>query len=436
MKKFLLIVVAAFAAANVSAANGVKKVNFPKAQKAMVAPDASLGLVSKSFNAAMQAMSEQKAEMSAKTIQKAPDASELIPCYSEDGGMYLPGYGFVDQFMYDGASYLVQDGKAYLKPFADLGMVEGVVEAGVQNMYSVLGADSITFTCSSIATLKANGAKLYLEPCDFNLNDDWTVVRKDGAKTFGAYYFAENGELYVPEILALFVEDPLEKNPYSHYDVVYPLDLMPQSAYEEYSSKAIVSAFGLASGTTYANDKAIAVFGDDCIYVKGAEMAFNPDSWVKFVVDENDESIYNMPWQGLSQASMGDTPALLRAYGVIPQDGGTVRLNYVDLDGDGYVDDCPTVFRWSENADETSSLISTNGTEFSAMIYTADGGILGFYEVYGSLNVTITYESIVGINEVKGNKQQNDAIYNIAGQRVAKDYKGLVIKNGKKYLVK
>ena len=70
------------------------------------------------------------------------------------------------------------------------------------------------------------------------------------------------------------------------------------------------------------------------------------------------------------------------------------------------------------------------------MIYTADGGILGFYEVYGSLNVTITYETITGITDVKVNKQQNDAIYNIAGQRVANDYKGLVIKNGKKYLVK
>lgn len=435
MKKFLLIVVAAFAATNVSAANGVKKVNFPKAQKAMVAPDARLCLVSKSLNAAMQAMSEQKAEMSAKVIQKAPDASELIPCYAEETGMYLPSYGFVDQYMYEGASYLVQDGKAYLKPFADLGMVEGVVEAGVKNTYSELGADSITFTCSSIATLTSTGVKLYLEPCDFD-RENWIVVRKDGAKTFGAYYFAENGELYVPEILALFVEDPLEKNPNSHYDVLYPLDLMPKSAYEEYSSKAIVSAYGLASGATHANDNAVAVFGDDCIYVKGAEMAFNPESWVKFVADENDESIYNMPWQGLSQASYSGTPALLRAYGVIPQGDGTVRLNYIDLDGDGYVDDCPTVFRWSDNTDDTSSLTSTNGTEFSAMIYTAEDGILGFYEVYGSLNVTITYESITGINEIKGNKQQNDAIYNIAGQRVAKDYKGLVIKNGKKYLVK
>jgi hypothetical protein len=127
MKKFLLIVVAAFAAASVSAASGVKKANFPKAQKAMVAPDAHLGILSKSLNAAMQAMSEQKAEMSAKTIQKAPDASELIPCYAEETGMYLPSFGFVDQFMYDGASYLVQDGKAYFAPFADLGMVEGVV---------------------------------------------------------------------------------------------------------------------------------------------------------------------------------------------------------------------------------------------------------------------------------------------------------------------
>lgn len=431
MKKFLLIVVAAFAAANVSAANGVKKANFPKAQKAMVAPDAHLGILSKSLNAAMQAMSEQKAEMSAKTIQKAPDASELIPCYAEETGMYLPSFGFVDQFMYDGASYLVQDGKAYFAPFADLGMVEGVVEAGVQNMYSELGADSITFTCSSIATLKATGEKLYLEPCNWV---DYTAVRMDGAKTFGAYYFAEYGELYVPEILALFVEEPMEKNPISPSDVLYPMDLMPQSLYAEYTSKANASAVGGFDGTPYATNNAIAVFGEDCVYVKGAEMSFNPDAWIKFAMDENDESLYNVSaLQGFTQITYKGDPGILVMEGA-KHDGSSVT----GFTGSSLMDSNVS-FKWVDNADETSTLSILDNTAMGNYIIasTAEGvSGLGFYEAFANMTINITYESIVGINEVKGNKQQNDAIYNIAGQRVAKDYKGLVIKNGKKYLVK
>lgn len=433
MKKFLLIVVAAFAAANVSAANGVKKANFPKAQKAMVAPDAHLGILSKSLNAAMQAMSEQKAEMSAKTIQKAPDASELIPCYAEETGMYLPSFGFVDQFMYDGASYLVQDGKAYFAPFANLGMVEGVVEAGVQNMYSVLGADSITFTCSSIAELTATGEKLYLEPCDWA---DYTAVRMDGAKTFGAYYFAEYGELYVPEILALFVEEPMEKNPFSHSYVLYPLDLMPQSLYAEYTSKATASALELWGQLSFSTDKAIAVFGDNCVYVKGAEMEFNPDAWMRFAVDENDESLYTVSaLQGYTSYTYKSNPAIWVMVGAT-HDGSSVS----GFTG-ASITSSPVSFKWVDNADETSTLsILDNQALGNYVISSEADGVkgLGFYESYANMTINITYESIIddGINEVKGNKQQNDAIYNIAGQRVAKDYKGLVIKNGKKYLVK
>ena len=47
-------------------------------------------------------------------------------------------------------------------------------------------------------------------------------------------------------------------------------------------------------------------------------------------------------------------------------------------------------------------------------------------------------EETTGINGITASDaEQNDtALYNLAGQRVAKGYKGLVIKNGKKYLVK
>lgn len=41
-----------------------------------------------------------------------------------------------------------------------------------------------------------------------------------------------------------------------------------------------------------------------------------------------------------------------------------------------------------------------------------------------------------GIKEIKTNKVTTNAMYNLAGQRVSKDYKGIAIKNGVKYIVK
>lgn len=41
-----------------------------------------------------------------------------------------------------------------------------------------------------------------------------------------------------------------------------------------------------------------------------------------------------------------------------------------------------------------------------------------------------------GINEVKASNNANDAIYNLAGQQVAKTYKGVVIQSGKKFIQK
>ena len=46
-------------------------------------------------------------------------------------------------------------------------------------------------------------------------------------------------------------------------------------------------------------------------------------------------------------------------------------------------------------------------------------------------------ETVTGINEIEAEAaQDNAAIYNLAGQRVSKEYKGVVIKNGKKFLNK
>lgn len=58
----------------------------------------------------------------------------------------------------------------------------------------------------------------------------------------------------------------------------------------------------------------------------------------------------------------------------------------------------------------------------------------GWYYIY---NVTLgTAETLAGIAPVKAQKAGNGLIYNLAGQRVDASYKGLVIKDGKKMILK
>ena len=49
--------------------------------------------------------------------------------------------------------------------------------------------------------------------------------------------------------------------------------------------------------------------------------------------------------------------------------------------------------------------------------------------------IVVTIDTTTGIKEIENRKEDaNTPVYNLAGQRVGKDYKGVVIKNGKKHI--
>jgi hypothetical protein len=59
------------------------------------------------------------------------------------------------------------------------------------------------------------------------------------------------------------------------------------------------------------------------------------------------------------------------------------------------------------------------------------------YEAFFAKGLTIGVDpNAAGISVAKAEKNGNGLVYNLAGQRVGKDYKGLVIKNGKKFVIK
>lgn len=80
-----------------------------------------------------------------------------------------------------------------------------------------------------------------------------------------------------------------------------------------------------------------------------------------------------------------------------------------------------------------------NGTGGASVNNAAHKAFLRVPASSGAKFLSFTFgEETTGINGITASdaEQNGTALYNLAGQRVAKGYKGLVIKNGKKYLVK
>ena len=89
------------------------------------------------------------------------------------------------------------------------------------------------------------------------------------------------------------------------------------------------------------------------------------------------------------------------------------------------------VWRWSvELTDDTPTnlLFSNHGYPQTANFEFQNGG---YYNIYG-------YQGLAtGIQQVKTSAvKTTGAIYNLSGQRVSDNYRGIVIRNGKKILMK
>lgn len=129
----------------------------------------------------------------------------------------------------------VDNGKAQLALFG-LNPIEGVVEKGSNSMmqYAEEGerVDSITFSVGTVVYTEEDGTNYVIGLADINYNKltrkyDFT---RFADKTFGAYYYPDNGQIYVPGnyILALFPEDTSVSSPAYGLALcmlqLYPLD--------------------------------------------------------------------------------------------------------------------------------------------------------------------------------------------------------------------
>ena len=465
MKKFLLFAVVAFVTLGASAVERQKKTPLPREQKmALHNQNSFSGLVTK--KTAYQFPKAQDARQNVKFVKKAEKTPiQLIPCFSDWTYHYTPIMGgFIFRMMYDGASFCAtEDGKVYLKPFGDLdGMIEGTI-IKENNMYSDDGADSVVFKCDQIFakyrdssnTTKINN--LYLEPSKVELNQEtgYYPVRS-GEKTFGAYYFPEYDNLYIPSevTLALYEEDAAKTDIFDQYYVVRMLDLYPQEDYLSAMSKATITAKSYVHeegyDMNYSRDTAVVYMnyqydeneqpvGIRSLYIQGAD-AFNKYAWVEFEADKNDPSRFIVSdqylWDGVIPVSeTKESDVLFTTCGfTVDAEADTISGYNVVRTQYGY--EYPSYYRLTPNVDgQTYTLKSAENTAYGTFVYFSAAEYMSYNIV--DLTVNILMEPVDGIVGVKGGeKKQNNAVYNLAGQRVDRNYKGIVIRNGKKVLVK
>ena len=116
-------------------------------------------------------------------------------------------------------------------------------------------------------------------------------------------------------------------------------------------------------------------------------------------------------------------------YGTIKANCGTVTMSGATEDNKrGNID--PT---WT-NVDKDGNTIEVKEVVFT--IY-RDAKAEKYEHVrYAKATVFTADGTATGINNITAAKAQNGVRYNLAGQRVSKDFKGVVIENGKKMIVK
>ena len=447
MKKFLLLTLVAFATLSASAVERMKKAPIPREQKMALTTKSSFsGLVKRQGAYQLSNVHPAKNIKSVAKVEEAP--IEFIPCYSDWTYHYTPIMGgFIFKIMHDGASYAVSDGMVYLKPFAELSSALEGTFADVDNSNSKYGADSITFNCDVVFAHykdpndETKISNLYLEPS--TIVDDEEIGYypvRSGEKTFGAYYFAEYGELYIPSSVTLALYEGDATDIFDEYFVARYLDLIPQEDYVSYMSKATVSAKSYwtteEDNEDYDGDaKVFFGYKDETLsymYVQGAD-SFNPKAWVEFDVDKKDATKFELSSDYyLGDVVYQDTTYLFTTCGFVYNE--EEGLFYNGIQGQ-YGWEYPSYYKMTDNADETSTLKNTENTYYGTFYYK---GSASDYNIYNAveLSINILYEPVDAIVDVKNSTKQSNAMYNLAGQRVDRNYKGIVIRNGKKVLVK
>jgi hypothetical protein len=223
-----------------------------------------------------------------------------------------------------------------------------------------------------------------------------------------------------------------ETAPMYDFLVLAELDLRPMEEVSPYVSKAIVSTNNpYGEPYNFTNEDAMVLMSSTDYYIKGVDR-FDPDAWIDFKMDEEDPTIFTVKDNQYIGVFSSSYNVLITTCGYV-WDGTQVT---------GWGPNYTSLYK-STDVGEVTELKNTENTLYGDYGYAEGDEELpeeeqrsGLYDA-AELTITILYEEVeLGVSGVKSNAPQSNARYNLAGQRVDKNYKGIVIENGKKFIKK
>ena len=243
MKKFLLLTVAV---ATVSVAMAQQKANLPKSPIGDLVKKNTY----KPFNTKVVnldntiSLAQIKAELAKTQTSKRAAEDKGEKGVSEQVYVINDFMGITHKNMFSEIKYYVTDKKAYLSLYG-LDYMEGTFET-TSNRFSSMGADSITFTLGTVA-YESKSAKLVYGAATVTATKDSISAARNEMTTIGAYYFAENNELYIPTLtldnfIAIFNESGENPTAPVSGTLIGNPDIIPASLVNQHMSKATWTA--------------------------------------------------------------------------------------------------------------------------------------------------------------------------------------------------
>lgn len=446
MKKFTLMLIATFVAV-AGMAIGTQKHAIAKqfmSKKVLATPSFAQKVdVSGGFAAYKKSMKLNAVKPSIVMADEEPASDEPALDVKASIVMYQETYdelagGRLPEYPVEEVNYAIEGTTLYAE-FGPYMSAVGTIGEG-ENPYAEYGYTPVTFKAGEVmATITTTGEELLLKVCDW---ENYTPIPTDAETFVGYAIIDEDGvmeNLFIPEILALVGETSGVVMAGANYDI-YDCSLEDGNVFVSVVSGEDYPATQGGDPEIIENVGKAFFWGKDSdgnleVLVSGVNN-FYPATWTKVTLsaDGNSANIENYQFIGhFTFSSINAEGAFYScAYGAPDTDGYVQRvddgvtLNYQESDkGDLYVSDGTATFYVIGEFDEA------HAEDYS--------GIWSKTENMQILFTNEPAEPITGIQEVKTEKKSifsSSATYNIAGQQVGKDYKGLIIRDGKKYIVK
>ncbi len=436
MKKFTLMIVATFVAVS-GMAIGTQKHAVVKnfMNKNMMTPyfakkvDVSGGIAASQSKANTIKATATKSIRTVKDAEPAVDVKSLILAnqyiYDEYLGGMLNYYPVTESF------YLV-DGTSIALELNGIMTMEGTIGEG-ENEFAEYGAEVVTFKAGEVvATNKETGEEFKLYNCDWDKENYVPVPNTDNI--VGYIFYDEAGgikEIFIPAIIAVVGETSGIYAAGANYDACTDAD----AAF----FKTIVT--GTETNTETEGGEPIVLEkrafywsanndGTVDVLVEGIS-GWDEDAWFKMTIaaDGTTANIKNTQFVG--------------SYTFRQLEGleGSFYASAFKEDGDKFSNITDGLTLVIATSDEGDTYTAKDGELYCAIGYFNEEERSGYiYSSVANLKIVATNEpaeGVTAIKEVNNTKTvKNAATYNLAGQKVGKDYKGIVVRDGKKFMVK